>query len=178
MSPTEKSAGSLSGCQADFRRQLVPLGMMRSKICFPVHKGRGFRIAGWGTFPSQSSSHMRTFISMSFSRKVSRLVTMRHPSSVSCTMPITGLFAWGDTIILGTIISSRASARVSLLCGTCMFISSPSKSALYGEVTERLSLKVEYGRIFTRCPMMDILCRLGCRLNSTASPLLRWRSTL
>jgi len=33
-----------------------------------------------------------------------------------------------------------------------MFISSPSKSALYGDVTDKLSRNVEYGRIRTRCP--------------------------
>jgi hypothetical protein len=33
-----------------------------------------------------------------------------------------------------------------------MFISSPSKSALYGDVTDRLRRKVEYGRILTLCP--------------------------
>ena len=114
----------------------------------------------------------------SFPMNVSRFVTMRHASRVSWTIPMTGLFAWGDTIILGTIMSSSASAFVSFVCGTCMFISSPSKSALYGDVAERSSRKVENGMILIRWPMMDILCRLGCRLKSTTSPSLRCRSTL
>jgi len=65
-----------------------------------------------------------------FSMNVSRLVMSRHPSRVSWTMPMTGLLACGDTMLRGTAITSAASARVSALCGTCMFISSPSKSAL------------------------------------------------
>eukprot|EP00961_Rhodomonas_salina_P120286 1619026-Rhodomonas_salina.2 len=58
---------------------------------------------------------------------------------------------------------------VSYDWGRCRFISSPSKSALYGEVTERLSRNVEYGMIFTRCPIIDILCSDGCRLKITQS---------
>jgi hypothetical protein len=61
---------------------------------------------------------------------VSRLVMRRHDSSESCTTPMTGLFACGDTTLRGTIMISRISARVSCDCATCMFISSPSKSAL------------------------------------------------
>ena len=37
----------------------------------------------------------------------------------------------------------HTSARVSIDCITCRFISSPSKSALYGVVTDRLRRKVE-----------------------------------
>lgn len=39
-------------------------------------------------------------------------------------------------------------------------------------------LNVLYGRMRTLWPIMLILCRLGCRLNSTRSPFCRWRSTL
>ena len=67
--------------------------------------------------PSQSSSHISTFMRMSFSRKVSRLVKRRHPSSESCTMPITGLLAWGLTMFCGTAMISLTSARVSCDCG-------------------------------------------------------------
>jgi hypothetical protein len=98
--------------------------------CLPVHSGRGLSTAGTGTPPSQSSSHIKMFISTSFSMNVSRLVNRRQPSSASCTMPITGLFAWGDTMLLGTAMISLISARTSWLCPRCMFISSPSKSAL------------------------------------------------
>jgi len=53
-----------------------------------------------------------------------------------------GLLPCGATIYFGTDMISLISAFVSNDCGTCMFISSPSKSALYGDVTERLSLNV------------------------------------
>jgi hypothetical protein len=36
--------------------------MMREKICLPVHKGRGLRIAGCGTFPSHVDRNIRRFI--------------------------------------------------------------------------------------------------------------------
>ena len=129
--------------------------------CLPVHRGSGFKMAGFGTMPSQLVCHMRMFMKTSFLMKVSRLVMRRHASSVSCTMAITGLFACGETIIFGTIMSSWTSARVSMLCGRCMFISSPSKSALYGGVTEMFIRKVLYGMMRTLWPMMDILCRDG-----------------
>lgn len=37
-------------------------GMMREKICLPVHKGRGFRMAGCGTFPSHVDRNISRFI--------------------------------------------------------------------------------------------------------------------
>lgn len=49
----------------------------------------------------------------------------------------------GEITILGTIISSIVSACVSGCWGRCMFISSPSKSALYGDVTAKFNRKVE-----------------------------------
>lgn len=39
-----------------------------------------------------------------------------------------------------TPIRIRASARASSVCGRCKFISSPSKSALYGAQTHSLKL--------------------------------------
>ena len=44
-----------------------------------------------GILPSQSSNHISMFMKTSFGMKVSRFVIRRQPSSVSCTMPITGL---------------------------------------------------------------------------------------
>ena len=41
-----------------------------------------------------------------------------------------------------TPMSSEASARASSVCGTCRFISSPSKSALYGLHTHSLKRNV------------------------------------
>lgn len=112
-----------------------------------------------------------------FSMKVSLLVILRQPKSVSWTIPITGRFDWGDTMHLGTIISSKTSALVSNDWGTCIFISSPSKSALYGDVTDKFNRKVEYGMILILCPIIDILCRLGCLLKRTKSPSFKCRST-
>lgn len=71
------------------------------------------------------------------------------------------------------------------------FISSPSKSALYGVQTHSLSRKVRHGLTFTRWAMMEscagvrrsrhpeaeaderTLCRLGCRLKSTTLRIAR-----
>lgn len=61
------------------------------RTCLPVQRGCGLRMAGMGILPSQSSSHISMFIKTSRAMKVSRLVISRQPSSVSCTMPITGL---------------------------------------------------------------------------------------
>lgn len=36
--------------------------MMSEKICLPVHRGRGLRIAGCGTFPSHVDRNIRRFI--------------------------------------------------------------------------------------------------------------------
>ena len=72
---------------------------------------------------------------ITFDKKTSRLVILRTAVSVSCTIPMTGLLAWGVMIIRGTEASWLISARVSRDCATWRFISSPSKSALYGVVT-------------------------------------------
>ena len=141
-SSTEKSMSSASRAHADVRMTLTS-GVNMENTCLPVHRGSGLMMAGFGTLPSQLVCHMRMFMKTSFVMNVSRLVIRRHARSVSCTIAITGLFACGDTIIFGTIISSCTSARVSMLCGRCMFISSPSKSALYGGVTEMFIRKVE-----------------------------------
>ena len=42
----------------------------------------------------------------------------------------------------------------------------------------RLSLKVDQGRILTLWPIMDILCSVGCRLNTTRSSSTTCLSTL
>jgi hypothetical protein len=112
------------------RRSRVTRGRKSDTTCLPVHSGRGLSTAGAGTRPSQSSSHMSTLHRRSHSRKVSRLVKRRLPSRESCTMPITGRLAWGETILWGTAMISLISARGSCPCTRCMFISSPSKSAL------------------------------------------------
>ena len=109
--------------------------------------------------------------------KLSRFVSFRTAARVSWTIPMTGLFDCGDTICFGTIQISVISARVSSDCGTCKFISSPSKSALYGDVQDKFNRNVEYGITLTLWPIIDILCRDGCRLKITTSPSTICRST-
>mmetsp|Transcript_3891 Transcript_3891/g.13707 ORF Transcript_3891/g.13707 Transcript_3891/m.13707 type:complete len:295 (-) Transcript_3891:837-1721(-) len=77
-----------------------------------------------------------------------------------------------------TPMSAIASARASSVCGTCRFISSPSKSALYGAHTHSLKRNVRHGITRTLCAMMDILWSEGWRLKSAMSPFSRWRSTM
>ena len=64
MSPGEihRYTFSSPGCVLCSRRQFTPLGIRREKSCFPVHRGRGLRMAGWGTRPSQSGSCISRFI--------------------------------------------------------------------------------------------------------------------
>ena len=50
------------------RMRLIMPGMMREKSCLPVHSGFGFKMAGWGTLPSQEGSHMRRFMRSSWRR--------------------------------------------------------------------------------------------------------------
>ena len=96
--PTCESQGVMSWSSRSFAqaawRRTFTLGMMRLTTCLPVHKGSGLRMAGMGTRPSQSSSHIRMFMNKSFLMKLSRLVIRRQPSRVSCTMPMTGLLAY------------------------------------------------------------------------------------
>jgi hypothetical protein len=60
-----------------------PFKRLVTLTCFPVHSGRGLRMVGAGTTPSQSSRFMRMLNMRSASMKVSRLVMSLHPSSVS-----------------------------------------------------------------------------------------------
>jgi hypothetical protein len=62
--------------------------------------------------------------------------------------------------------------HVSTTQGENIKASAPSGS------THHPHLNVLYGRMRTLWPIILILCRLGCRLNSTRSPFCRWRSTL
>lgn len=71
-------------------------GMMREKSCLPVHKGRGFRIAGVGIFPSHEGRNINRFIICSLSMNTSRLVILRTAVRVSCTIPMTGLLDCGE----------------------------------------------------------------------------------
>src|SRR5207249_2683797 len=73
--------------------------------------------------------------------------------------PITGPPNRGERMCSCTRIRTRASARASSLCRTCRFISSPSKSALYGGQTARLKRNVLCGITRTSCAIMDIRCK-------------------
>ena len=56
-----------------------------------------------------------------------------------------------------TPINITASVRASSVCGTCIFISSPSKSALYGLHTDSLNLNVLQG-ITLACMHITVKC--------------------
>ena len=89
---------------------------------------------------SLNSTSLHIWLTLTFSRNTSLLVNLLTAIKESCTIPMTGLFDWGVTTFLGTIMISVISARASKDCGTCKFISSPSKSALYGVVTLKCNI--------------------------------------
>ena len=89
-----------------------------------------------------------------FSRKVSRRVILPTPVRESCTIPMTGRLDCGVKSILGTDASSDTSARASRDWGRWRFISSPSKSALYGSVTLNMPTKHKMCKYkFALCPV-------------------------
>ena len=119
-------------------------GRIKLNICFPDHKGLGFIIQGIGkSLISKSSIHIIKLLTWSYVKKLSLSVKTLQPIKVSWTIPITGLLDWGDTICLGTCIMFIISDFDSSDWGRCKFISSPSKSALYGVVTDKFNRKVE-----------------------------------
>ena len=86
-------------------------------------------------------------MSRTFSMKASRLVMRLTAVSVSWMMPMTGLLACGVINMRGVLASCEISARVSNDCAMCRFISSPSKSALYGVVQLRHNQTHEYRHV-------------------------------
>ena len=64
------------------------------------------------------------------------------PVMKSCVAAMTISPLRGVTRFACTPIRQSASARASSVCGKCRFISSPSKSALYGAQTHSLKRKV------------------------------------
>ena len=90
---------------------------------------------------------------------------------------MTGLFDCGVIIFCATDIKFIASALDSYVCKACKFISSPSKSALYGVVQLKFNRNVLPERILARCAMIDIRCNEGWRLNKTMSPSCKILST-
>lgn len=103
-------------------------------ICLPDHKGVGLRMHGMGRSPGgcflKGSIHTIRLITPSLVKKVSRLVIRYIPSSASCTIPIIGVLFLGEITCFGTKAICFSYATASIDCGTCIFISSPSKSAL------------------------------------------------
>ncbi len=96
----------------------------------------------------------------------------------SLIAPMIGPPYLGERIWSWTRMSMSASERDSSLCGTCRFISSPSKSALYGGQTDGWSLKVLKGRTLTVCAITDMRWSDGCLLKRTMSPSIRCLSTM
>ena len=120
-------------------------GSSSENSCLPVHRGRGFSTAGGGRFScpgmrgsTNSGYLMGITICMICSRvkKVSLSVSSITATSESCTSPMIGLLDCGEISCVRTHISSCASATASTVRNTCRFISSPSKSALYGVVSQ------------------------------------------
>ena len=70
------------------------------------------------------------------------LVKRKQPKSESWKIPIMGEFLDGLTNCCVTAGKYMSSVSAVVLCGMCIFISSPSKSALYGLVTPTLNRKV------------------------------------
>mmetsp|Transcript_9760 Transcript_9760/g.36204 ORF Transcript_9760/g.36204 Transcript_9760/m.36204 type:complete len:246 (+) Transcript_9760:3709-4446(+) len=149
------------------------------KICFPVQSSTGFTIAGVGRSTESNASpimdtHCPTIArSMNTSFPVIKYeLVMKSCVAATRISPFFGVHK-----LLCTAMSSTASARASSVCGQWMFISSPSKSALYGVHTHSLKRSVRHGMTRARCAMMDILCSDGWRLNSRTSPSFRCLST-
>lgn len=96
---------------------------------------------------------------------------------------VTGPF-WGSC---GVILGFWCGFRVMEPFGACRAISGilePFLGSLRGHFGVlgpfgylRLRRKVDQGRMRTRCPIMDILCSVGCRLKMTMSPSHMCRST-
>jgi len=105
------------------------LGRTYSIICLPVQSGVGYKIAGTGNLPSHSDININSCMISNFCKNVSLLVNNKLPNKLSCTIPMTARLLWGVTMFASTITISCNSALVSYPCGTCIFISSPSKSA-------------------------------------------------
>lgn len=127
----------------------------------------GIKIAGVGI----SYMSMCVIISMTSSRwkNTFDLDSRWMPSSPSCTRPISGDSLCVLMANLLIIISSCSSAFASSPCGTWMFSSSPSKSALSGVVTDTLIRTVLNGSILTRRPNIEYLWSDGWRLIATRS---------
>eukprot|EP00732_Lithocolla_globosa_P002189 Lithocolla_globosa_v1_NODE_1363_length_2632_cov_4.355840.p2 type:complete len:100 gc:universal NODE_1363_length_2632_cov_4.355840:431-132(-) len=97
-------------------------------ICFPVHKGEGLMIAGIGKFklPSQLGKYIKKSITIFFVKKTSREEKLFIPNKESLFIPMIGLFREEFINTFGSIVSSKSSVFVSIVCGALIVISSPS----------------------------------------------------
>ena len=105
------------------------LGKSNEKHCRPVHL---LSTVGGGN--SAPSIHIIMLHMSALSNKTPSCVIIQEDNKVSCTIPMTGLLDCGVIMFFATAINSCASALDSCVCNACKFISSPSKSALYGVV--------------------------------------------
>jgi hypothetical protein len=149
------------------------------KICLPVHISTGLMMAGGGSSTASAASprYAASRANCERVRKTPCRVSTYAPVRKSCVAATTISPLRGVTRFSSTPSSSSDSARASSVCGRCRFISSPSKSALYGAHTHSLKRNVRPDMTRARCAMIDSLCSDGCRLKSTTSPSVRWRST-
>ena len=99
---------------------------------------------------------LKMYVTSSRVNLLSLCVSRNDPVMWSWMPPITGPPNRGERMCSWTRISTRASARASSLCRTCKFISSPSKSALYGGQTARLNRNVLCGITRTSWAIIDI----------------------
>ncbi|SCZ97975.1 BZ3500_MvSof-1268-A1-R1_Chr7-3g09656 [Microbotryum saponariae] len=109
------------------------LGRMSTlNTCFPVHKRCGLMIVGGGRSMCRSASWRYEQICTNSCRlkNVSRRVMRKQPVIKSCVAAMMGSPLRGVTRLRLMFINWNASVRASSVCGTCKFISSPSKSAL------------------------------------------------
>ena len=155
-------------------------GRSIEKTCFPDQSGRGLRMQGGGTRRDPLST-CRIFIISCMTcprvRKVFLDVIRYAPTRESWMIPMQGLLFCALRICSLTHASVRASVDAVTDCKKCKFISSPSKSALYGDVQQRLRRNVFSGITTTRCAIMLFSRREGCLLNRTISPVCMYRRT-
>ena len=113
------------------------LGKSSEKHWRPVHL-----LVLYGSGNSASSIHIIMLNISALSKKTPSCVSIHEDNKVSWTIPMIGLLDCGVMIFLATAINSWASARDSCVCRACKFISSPSKSALYGVVQLKFNRNV------------------------------------
>ena len=160
----------------NFNNSLCLFGLNKmDTTCFPVQRGTGNRIAGMGrsTCSSQRVAIAKMLQTVFLSKK---FVLLESKKAVVRKSWITAMLAWPslmfsmfflpleDSWLYFEFMIWRTSALAVWVWTTCRFISSPSKSAPKGVQTHSLKRKVRWLEIFTKKPMIDCLCREGCRL--------------